>query len=155
MSVPATYHYPLKPVGPIPPGSFAGQVSLADPWIAGRTFRLNVSGKPRHLIRAFPSRLLLEIGGSAHEGASARFRVSAAQGSKALHVEADGGDSSPLVVEQVGSLAPDGAHSYVVRWRSGRPVAERTFHILIHADGLPDSESLKVPVLVGSRGELK
>ncbi len=144
------YRFPVGFASAPPSRGFDGEVSVPDPWAAGRVLRRNVHGEPNLPIRAAPSRLVLYLDGADDGRSRVQFLARTTPGGRPLRAEAEGGESSPLTVEAVGHPRGDDYTTFEVRWRAGHPATEGLYRVIILTEA-PSMESLAVPVLVRRR----
>jgi hypothetical protein len=117
-----TYRFPVKFASPPPAERFDGEISVLDSWVAGRVLRCKVHGDANLPIRAAPSHLILTVGGPADTRSRARFLARATKDRAPLRAEAEGSESSSLIVEAVEQAREDESTTFEMRWKPGRPV---------------------------------
>lgn len=139
-----TYRYPVRFVAEPPDEGFSGRITVADPWVEGRSLACNVLGEPNHPIRVVPSRVVLKAG----QDGGARFLARSNRGDGSVTAAVEEPDS-PLLVQEAEEMGDSGFHAFRVRWKAGRASADRAdrYHVIIRA-GANDEASVTLPVQI-------
>ncbi len=144
-----SYTFPVRFAKPPPQGGLSGEVSVADPWVAGRALRTKLFVEQNRPIRVVPSVLTLYVTEGATIATPVRFLARAK--SDGVFLKSVGqGDDSPLVVEPEEKSNNDRFSRFRVSWKPSRQVKEGVYNIVVTTEP-GGSGSLIVPVQVRIR----
>ena len=141
-----SYQYPVRFAAAPPDEGFSGRVSVADPWVEGRTIQSMVLGEPNRPIRVVPSRLVLDLA----KNGPTRFLARSNRRDRSLTAVAED-PNGPLLVEEVEEVGESGFHAFNVRCKDARGDFGGAHRIIVRV-GDGGGESLTVPVRIVGKG---
>jgi len=144
-----SYTYPVRFSKEPPKEGFAGEVSVADPWVPGRVLRTRLVAEQNRAIRVVPSLLVLSMTEGDTASPPIHFFVRTNRDGSSLKSVAEGTDN-PLIVEAEAKQDDDRFSKFRVTWRPDQKVKEGTYNIIV-TSGDGDLGSLTVPVQVRIR----
>jgi len=139
------YRYPIEFVSEPPLGAFSGEVKVPDPWDPRRVERISVHGEIPPPLRVVPSRILLTLGKLPEtREIKADFLILATKPFPDLVIEAEGGEESPLTVNDQRWIEEGRRATFSVGLKPGKAQAG-VFSVVIRRSSSP-TERVVVPI---------